>query len=126
MKQLYSILQPNQKNNILARGLSVLVAVMLFCNIAVAQTGSRASDDGKIVKLYPNPASTTIYFEFTNVDKSASFQIYNFMGKKVYELQNMSNKSTVDLTNFYRGVYIFQLRDRNGKIVESGKFQVIK
>lgn len=48
------------------------------------------------------------------------------MGKKVYELQNVNNKNTVDLSNFYRGVYIFQLRDKNGKIVESGKFQVVK
>jgi hypothetical protein len=27
---------------------------------------------------------------------------------------------------YYRGLYIFQLRDRSGRIIESGKFQVIR
>lgn len=98
---------------------------MLLAGVSKAQT-SRNATDSKIVKLYPNPASSVIYFEFSNLDKTTSFQVFNFMGKKVYELQNISNKNTVDLSNFYRGVYIFQLRDKNGKIVESGKFQVVK
>ena len=105
----------------------VVLAFIFVCNLSYAQTGTRvSSDEGKIVKFYPNPASTSIYFEFTNIDKSASFQIYNFMGKKVYELQNVTNKNTIDLTKFMRGVYIFQLRDRSGKIIESGKFQITK
>jgi hypothetical protein len=32
----------------------------------------------------------------------------------------------VNLSDFIRGVYIFQLRDQNGKVVDSGKFQVSK
>lgn len=28
--------------------------------------------------------------------------------------------------NYYRGLYIFQLRDKDGRIIESGKFQVVK
>ena len=28
--------------------------------------------------------------------------------------------------DFYRGIYIFQLKDKNGKVVDSGKFQVSK
>jgi len=32
----------------------------------------------------------------------------------------------VNLTDFTRGIYIFQLKDQNGKVIESGKFQVNK
>jgi len=42
------------------------------------------------------------------------------------ELVNISEKVTVDLSNFTRGVYVYQLIDRSGKLVETGKFQVSK
>ena len=48
------------------------------------------------------------------------------MGKLVYDVKNMSTKVTIPLTEFYRGIYIFQLRDKNSAIIETGKFQVIK
>jgi hypothetical protein len=81
----------------------------------------------KILKFYPNPATTFINFDFQkSYDKSYSLRIYNFLGKKVFELANISLTNQVNLSDFTRGVYIFQLRDRNGKIIESGKFQVSK
>lgn len=81
----------------------------------------------KVIKYYPNPASTVINFEFSKtVQRDFTLQVYNFVGKKVYELSNVSQKITVPLTDFYRGVYIFQLRDKSGRIIESGKFQVSK
>lgn len=81
----------------------------------------------KVIKFYPNPATTVINFEFLKKsDKNFTLQIYNFVGKKVYESTEIDQKTTIPLNDFFRGVYIFQLRDRAGKIVESGKFQVNK
>ncbi len=58
------------------------------------------------------------------MSKALSIQVYNFLGKKMYENLNAPEKVTVDLSEFNRGVYIYHLRDQSGKIVESGKFQV--
>ena len=81
----------------------------------------------RIIKFYPNPATSVINFDFQkDYDKSYSFQILNFLGKKVYEVNNVTPKTIVNLNDFYRGVYIFQLRDRNGKVIDTGKFQVSK
>ena len=81
----------------------------------------------KSIKFYPNPATTVINFEFSKANqKELTLQVYNFIGKKVYEANNLNQKTTVSLTDFYRGVYIFQLRDKSGRIIESGKFQVAK
>ena len=81
----------------------------------------------KFIKFYPNPATTIINFEFQKgYDKTFSFQIFNFLGKKVLELKNVVPINQVNLTDFTRGVYIFQLRDNSGKVVESGKFQASK
>ena len=80
-----------------------------------------------IVKFYPNPATSFITFDFQRgYDKSLNLQIFNFIGKKVQEITNVSPKTTVNLNDFYRGIYIFQLKDKNGKVVDSGKFQVSK
>lgn len=81
----------------------------------------------KILKFFPNPASSNINFELMRgYDKSYTLQLFNFMGKKVYELTPSNQRINLSLNGFYRGVYIFQLRDKFGKIVESGRFQVVK
>lgn len=81
----------------------------------------------KLIKFYPNPASSVISFEFNKASETSySLQVYNFMGKKVYEIKKTPIRITINLEDFYRGVYIFQLRDNNGSIVQSGKFQVVK
>lgn len=93
------------------------------------RTASVSAQDNasKIIKFYPNPATSFINFEFQHsYDKTYNFQIFNFLGKKVYEVNNLSSKTVVNLGDFYRGVYIFQLRDKSGKVVDSGKFQVSK
>ena len=87
----------------------------------------RQAPEAKVVKFYPNPATSFITFDFqNNFDRNYSFQIFNFLGKKVYELSTVTPKTIVNLNDFYRGVYIFQIRDKNGKIIESGQFQVAK
>lgn len=81
----------------------------------------------KTVKFYPNPAVSFINFEFSkNYDNSYSLIIFNFLGKKIEELKVNDIKLTVSVADFYRGVYIFQLQDNHGTIIETGKFQVIK
>ncbi|MBP9099121.1 MAG: T9SS type A sorting domain-containing protein [Ferruginibacter sp.] len=81
----------------------------------------------KIMKFYPNPATVAINFDFQRgYTNTHSLLIFNFMGKKVYEIKNTSPRMNINLEEFYRGIYIFQLRDKNGSIIESGKFQVNK
>lgn len=83
--------------------------------------------NSKVVKFYPNPAVSVINFEFNKIiQRDYTLQIYNFIGKKIYEINAVSQKTTIPLSEFNRGIYIFQLRDKNGKIIESGKFQVSK
>jgi hypothetical protein len=80
-----------------------------------------------IIRSYPNPATSVITLELNkSLDRGYSLQIYNFLGKKMFESVNINQRTTVNLTEFSRGVYIYQLRDRSGKMIESGKFQVSK
>lgn len=85
------------------------------------------ADQVKTIKFFPNPAVSKITFSFEGTyEKNSTFQIFNFIGKKVLEMPSVLPTTVVDLTDFYRGVYIFQVRDKAGKVVESGKFQVAR
>ncbi len=105
----------------------ILIAGFNFSSFAQNKVSALGDLTVKFIKFYPNPANSVINFEFDKgYDKSFSLEVYNFIGKKVFTLKTVTPKINISLTDFYRGVYIYQLRDRSGKIVESGKFQVIK
>jgi Secretion system C-terminal sorting domain len=81
----------------------------------------------KLLKIYPNPATTVITIDFQKVNNSDfSLQIFNSIGKKVYENNNVSARTVVNLSQFYRGMYMYRLSDKRGQVVDSGKFQVAK
>ena len=108
--------------------LILIIAVSLFSNLnAQSKREIDVREQGSILRFYPNPAVSVISFDFQKpYDKGYSLQIYNFLGRKMYELMNVSDHTTINLSDFTRGVYIYQLLDKTGKIVESGKFQVSK
>ena len=113
------------------RRILTILSIILLTTIQSQGQATRSipgTDGGaRIVKLYPVPASSYITFDFQNsTEKNISIQVFNFLGKKMYETANVSAKLTVDLAEFNRGVYIYHLRDRSGRIIESGKFQVSK
>lgn len=110
------------------RILPILSFILLIAIQSQAQAprSIATSVDDKIIRLYPNPATSYITFDFQkNYKRGFTIHIYNGMlGKKTFELFNVPEKTTVNLNDFNRGVYIYQLIDQTGKIIESGKFQV--
>ncbi len=109
-----------------------LILMMLLSLAGLSQDrpsemAAPSANTARFVKFYPNPATTFINIEFQRgLLKSSIFQVYNFLGRKIIELHDINNKTRIDLTSYSRGIYIYQLKDRNGKIIESGKFQVEK
>lgn len=110
-----------------------LVAVFAFAITAIQSFTfndfNSFNVQAKIVKCYPNPAISFVNFEFSSdvTAKNCALQVYSFTGKKMYETNVSNLKITLSLTNdFYRGIYVYQLRDKAGKILETGKFQVVK
>jgi hypothetical protein len=113
----------------LKRILPILSIILLTAISSQAQTAKLAPpiENADKVKLYPNPATTYITFDLqNNYQKGMSIQIYHMLGRKLYETQNILEKTTVNLSDYNRGVYIYHLRDQEGKLLESGKFQVSK
>lgn len=109
------------------RILPILTIILLAATQSNAQSRGPVTEQlpVKFVKLYPNPAKSYITFDFDkDQQKGRTITIYSFLGKKMYEAQNLTEKTTVALNDFNRGMYIYHLSDASGKVVDSGKFQV--
>lgn len=108
----------------------LLISSIILLTATLSNGQSRSSNldgGGAIVRFYPNPATSFISFDFIkNPEKGYSIQLYSFLGKKMSEVTNLNQHTTINLSDFNRGVYVYQLFDRTGKLVESGKFQVSK
>jgi len=110
------------------KALTTILLILAFSsNIAVGQNRLTGDATNHLVKLFPNPATTYINIDISKLNSnSAVFQVFNFMGRKVYETRFSSSRTSLYLNDFFRGMYIYQLRDRNGAVLETGKFQVLK
>jgi hypothetical protein len=105
----------------------LILSFIVFTLSSQAQNRENPSAlPGAIIRFYPNPATTAITFDLKAMDKGYSLQIFNFLGKRMHEQVNITDRTVINLSDFARGVYIYQLRDKTGRIVESGKFQVSK
>jgi hypothetical protein len=110
--------------------LVLLTAVLGICAFAPDREWpyTTTDDTPKLTHLFPNPATSYINFSFDkSIDRSYTLQVYNFIGRKTYESRVTDSRITITLDDsYFRGLYIYQLRDASGRIVESGKFQVNK
>ena len=107
----------------------ILIVFIGFTFTSFAQSKNAASGDqsAKLIKVYPIPATTVINFDFQQgYDKSYTIQVYNFVGLKVYERKTSSPQMSLPLAEFFRGIYFYRLLDRNGRFIESQRFQVVK
>ena len=108
----------------------LLISFILLTAVnSKGQSNREPSPDAlqRILKVYPNPATTFTKFEFQkSFDKGYTLQVINFIGKQVHEEKNISSTTTLDLSSYNRGVYIYQLKDPSGKVVLSGKLQISK
>ncbi len=83
------------------------------------------SEQNTLVKFYPNPAVNFITFEMkTPVERGTTLQVYSFLGRQVAIVPVNAQRITVNVSDYFRGIYVFQVRTSNGKVLETNKFQV--
>ncbi len=110
---------------------TLLITSIILLTTVFAQAQTRTiptlNTVGPIIRFFPNPASSIVNFDFQKAyEKGYTIQVYSFLGKKMYEKFNADQRTSINLSEYNRGVYIYQLRNKAGKMVESGKFQVSK
>lgn len=110
----------------------LLIVFLFFAATVTSQAQNKPlpvmGGQSSVLRFFPNPATSVINFEIQKEYESGySIQIFNaILGRKTYELANMPERMSINLADFSRGIYVYQLRDKSGRMVESGKFQVAK
>ncbi|HET6227804.1 MAG TPA: C1 family peptidase [Bacteroidia bacterium] len=71
------------------------------------------------LSVYPNPGQGE--FTFSGLQPNDRIQIYDVLGKLVYEVKALSNTQAVDLTNENKGLFIYTITDAQSNRTASGK-----
>lgn len=71
----------------------------------------------KKITIYPNPANSITYINYTPATNAARYIIYDNFGRKVTSgILNNSNIHKIDISNFEKGLYIFRVIDGTNQI----------
>lgn len=67
------------------------------------------------IKLYPNPASNQITIESNSIMNT--IEIFELTGKKVYSQSAMKLYTTIDVSQFSKGIYLIKVNTKISKLI---------
>ena len=79
-----------------------------------------ASQNKQEVALYPNPFSSVLNVKIENVNKGSDLTIYDATGASVLGRVLNETLNSIQL-NLPIGIYFYQIKNKNGHLVQSGK-----
>ena len=75
------------------------------------------------INLYPNPVTNELFVS-TELEQNAWFVAYNIVGKKVINVAIDNKFNAINTSDLANGMYVFQLIDEEGRVIQLGKFTV--
>jgi hypothetical protein len=81
------------------------------------------SADAINIQVYPNPAASAVNFSADSKD-AVSVALYDIAGKFVTKQNLVDGNSTVDVSSYSNGVYIYKYHDASGRTLKTGKLTV--
>ena len=75
------------------------------------------------IALYPNPVANSLFVE-TDLNHKGSFVAYNIVGKQVINMEISDKLTEINMADLANGMYVFQLIDGEGTVIQAGKFTV--
>jgi len=77
------------------------------------------------VLVYPNPASTEVIFKMSS-GENKYIRISDITGRVLATTNVLNNLAQLNLSAYTSGIYLYQVFNRSGNIVDRGKFSVVK
>ena len=75
--------------------------------------------------IYPNPAQDHLVVENHSLEKSATFVLYDMMGRRVLSVVS-HNQSVLPIEHLPSGVYLYQFINPQNQIVAYGKVSIVR
>lgn len=88
-----------------------IAATLRVDNITASTTLSR-DDFNKThsdFDIYPNPSSTNLNLSFNTTQNDSRIEVYNILGAKVYNSSINSTKTTINTSQWQKGVYLVRV-----------------
>lgn len=93
------------------KGIAVTYNYIIPYNLISNNTSKYLSDN---FKVYPNPTNNILNFSNNSIKYPYIMLIYNYLGKIILEKRfSKFNGSTLDISNFEKGLYILIIKDEN-------------
>ena len=73
------------------------------------------------VKIYPNPADNQVFISFDETLGKLQLEISDINGRLISNQKLRNSQSSIDLSTFQPGTYLFRLIDKSGKQVAAEK-----
>ncbi|MBX7205355.1 MAG: T9SS type A sorting domain-containing protein [Bacteroidia bacterium] len=74
-------------------------------------------------KVYPNPVKDVLNID-VNYDLPKVLNIFDIAGRKVEEVLFDEKNTTVNVSNYTRGFYFYEIKTSEGEVIKSGKILV--
>lgn len=102
---------------------SSTVHYVIWDTTAPAPAGiNEISASGK-VSVYPNPCTNQV--NFVTIGHNTSYiNIFDVTGRKVEAVEMKNNMVNVNTASYASGMYLYNMTDENGNILDHGKFMV--
>jgi hypothetical protein len=78
------------------------------------------------VSVYPNPATNEVHFNVTSSGITSYINVFDMTGQKVSTIDTHNNFATLNSSQLASGLYFYQLYDRAGSLMKTGKFSIYK
>lgn len=95
----------------------------VFINISIPSSLSKNYTAAASLKVYPNPAKEVLNF-FMDYDKALTVTLLDITGKHLEVSPFWLKQTSINVSNYYLGVYMYQISGENGEIIKTGKFAV--
>jgi len=81
-------------------------------------------NSGDLVKVYPNPAAATLYFDAPQ-NIGLNYQLYAVNGAMVTS-NKLNGNAALDVSALSDGLYFYTITDQTGNVVQRGKVSVVR
>lgn len=75
------------------------------------------------LSVYPNPVSDVLNFDI-DYNNAARVEIMDIAGRKIEAANFEMNHASVDVRNYNKGIYLYQILSNDGQVVKTGKITV--
>jgi hypothetical protein len=87
-----------------------------------AYTAMEQMPDAPDATVFPNPASSKLYFEVSDVMAGNHVRIYSMLGNEVMNYELIGSHNELSISTLPVGVYIYNIIGKNDKTILAGRF----